>query len=263
MKRLRAVVLDWAGTTVDYGCLAPVAAMQQALRKHGVAVSADSVRRHMGLPKRDHLVAVLAETTGREAAQREVDAIYAAFLEEQRECVLGYSAVMDGVAEAVDQMRARGLKIGSTTGYPRAILDPVVERAAHEGYRPDAVVTPDDVRAGRPKPWMCFRNLELLDAFPPGLCMKIGDTVADVEEARAAGMWAVAVVTGGNEIGLSREEYEALPGAEQAHRFALAYERLAAAGAHLVISGLEEWAEAVARIERALEKGQGPGVLEG
>jgi phosphonoacetaldehyde hydrolase len=257
----KAVILDWAGTTVDFGSLAPVAAMQRVLQKLGLHAEAAVVRQFMGLPKRDHLEAVLRETAPAELER--LDTIYAAFLAEQRDCVAELSGVIPGAAEAAAAMRAAGLKIGSTTGYPRAVMEAVAARARAEGYEPDALVTPDDVPSGRPMPWMCFRNMEQLSVWPPAACIKIGDTPADMKEARNAGMWAVGVVVGGNEIGLSLDAWQALSPELQAEMNAAARARLKAAGAHWVIDSLADWGRILETVNGELREGQSPGFLPG
>jgi hypothetical protein len=57
---VRAVVFDWAGTTVDYGSAAPVEAFVRAFAAHGLDVSEADVRKSMGRAKREHLAAFLA-----------------------------------------------------------------------------------------------------------------------------------------------------------------------------------------------------------
>ena len=57
---IRAVMLDWAGTTVDHGSIAPILALQTLFAKHAIALSMEDARRDMGLLKRDHIQAILA-----------------------------------------------------------------------------------------------------------------------------------------------------------------------------------------------------------
>src|SRR6202020_540712 len=57
---LRAIMLDWAGTTVDHGSMAPVLALQTLFSRHGINLSSQDARRDMGLLKRDHIHAILA-----------------------------------------------------------------------------------------------------------------------------------------------------------------------------------------------------------
>ena len=46
---VKAVIFDWAGTMVDFGCLAPVRALQAVLLDEGVDASEADVRRDMGM----------------------------------------------------------------------------------------------------------------------------------------------------------------------------------------------------------------------
>ena len=68
-----------------------------------------------------------------------------------------YASPIHGVKEVIASLRERGIKIGSTTGYTREMMDIVAKEAALQGYKPDFLVTPDDVPAGRPYPWMCYK----------------------------------------------------------------------------------------------------------
>lgn len=54
-KRVQAVVFDWAGTTVDYGCMAPVTALLRTFEAFGVELEPAEVREPMGLSKREHI----------------------------------------------------------------------------------------------------------------------------------------------------------------------------------------------------------------
>jgi phosphonoacetaldehyde hydrolase len=86
------------------------------------------------------------------------------------------------------EFRAMGLKIGSTTGYTRPMMDVLLPAAVTPGYRPDAVVTSTDVPAGRPYPFMCYANAAQLGVYPLEAVVKVGDTIADVQEGLNAGM---------------------------------------------------------------------------
>ena len=59
MRKIEAVIFDWAGTTVDYGCFAPVQAFQEAFAHHGVPVTLEETRKPMGMLKRDHIRTML------------------------------------------------------------------------------------------------------------------------------------------------------------------------------------------------------------
>ena len=159
--RLQAVVLDWAGTTVDHGSLAPMRVLQRIFADRGIEITDEEVRRDMGVLKKDHIrsllnlprIAGLWERCYQQApGENEVEALFADFIPRQMECLAEYSTVISGVTSAVERLRVRGLKIGSTTGYTRPLLDILLPHAAKQGYVPDCALCPDDVGAGRPLP---------------------------------------------------------------------------------------------------------------
>lgn len=192
---IRAVIFDWAGTIVDQGSRAPIAAIMELFAAHGISLTETEARADMGLAKKDHIRAICA---GRSL---DVEALYAEFVPRQLQVLNRYAELIPGVLPAINLMRSEGIKIGTTTGYTRPMLDLLLARAAEQGFRPDAAFCPDDTNGGRPAPWMCFANLKALNVYPPSHCVKIGDTPSDIEEGRNAGMWTIGVVDSGNEAG--------------------------------------------------------------
>jgi len=259
--KLRAIMLDWAGTTVDHGSVAPVFAMQTLFSKHGIHLSAEQIRRDMGLLKRDHIRAILGldelktqwrEQKGHEPTEADVESLFLEFGPLQMNCIAEHSQLIEGVAETIQQWQQSGLRIGTTTGYTRAMLDPVMKQAAVDGYHPDATVCPDEVSGGRPAPWMLMRNAQLLDVYPPSACVKIGDTISDIEEGLNAGMWTIGLTRSGNMVGLTAKEWSALPNEDKRERVALAEKILLAAGAHYIAEDLTRCNELFERIEQRL-----------
>src|SRR5262245_28281176 len=153
MGLIRALVLDWAGTTVDHGSLAPVRTIQGVFERHGIKISEAAARRDMGLPKREHLRRVLARIDP-EAGEGVLDSLYAEFVPLQLELLREHSDVIPHVVDAVAEVRRRDIRIGSTTGYTREMLDVVAERARKQGYHPDWGIVREDEADGRPTPYM-------------------------------------------------------------------------------------------------------------
>lgn len=264
---VKAVILDWAGTTVDHGSLAPVRVLQQVLDRRGVPISEAQARRDMGVLKKDHIRKILFEpkvsarwrdAAGHEPTEADVESLFADFVPLQLECLVKYSTVIDGVAGTVARLRKRGIKIGSTTGYTRAMLDMILRPAAEDGYQPDCAITPEDVGAGRPHPWMIFANAIRLQVEPLEAIVKIGDTAVDIEEGLRAGVWTIGVARTGNMIGLSAEDFAALAPPEQATRLENARTALSAAGTHEVIDAVADCEGALDAIEARIRKGERP-----
>ena len=133
--------------------------------------------------------------------------MYAKFEPQMMEVLAGYATVISGVVDAVEAMRARGMKIAGTTGYTRPMLDRLEALAAKQGYRTDRSLAPEDAGGGRPFPWMCYRLAMDLRIYPLSACVKIGDTESDIAEGRNAGMWTIGVTRSGNTVGLSEADW--------------------------------------------------------
>ena len=59
MKQFECVIFDWAGTTVDYGCFAPVQAFVEVFKHYGIEPTMEEVREPMGMLKIDHIRTML------------------------------------------------------------------------------------------------------------------------------------------------------------------------------------------------------------
>ena len=247
--KLQALVLDWAGTTVDFGSLAPARTLRRVFARAGIDLSEAEARRDMGLPKRDHIGCILSMPRVRDAWQSlrgrvptpaDVEEMYQVFIPQQLSCLSEYSTLIPGVVDSVQRFRSRGLRIGSTTGYTRDMLDLLLEKSGQAGYKPDCSLAPEDVGAGRPHPFMLYETAIRLQVYPLAAMAKVGDTPADIEEGLNAGTWSVGVAGTGNAIGLSCEEFHSLPVAEQRARLSDARHELERAGAHYVVDTLAD-----------------------
>ena len=265
-NRLKALVLDWAGTTVDFGSLAPARTIKRVFATVGVSLNEDDVRRDMGMAKKEHIVRILSMPRVREAWRTvrgslptpdEAEVLYQMFIPLQLSCLAEYSTLIPGVVESVEQFRKRGLKIGSTTGYTRAMLDLLVETSARAGYQPDCSVSAEDVGSARPTPFMLYENAVRLQVYPMACIAKVGDTPADIQEGLNAGAWSIGVAATGNAIGLSLAEFQAHPAKERDLRVANARAELERAGAHYVVDTLAELHPVLDDIDTRLKAADG------
>jgi phosphonoacetaldehyde hydrolase len=264
---VRAVLLDWAGTTMDYGCMAPAVVFVEVFKRKNVPISMEEARGPMGAHKRVHIQRITEQDAvrarwkqvhGREPNEEDVDAMFAEFVPLQLDCLSRYSKLIPGTLPVIGQLRARGIKIGSTTGYLRSMMEINLKDAREQGYEPDSTVCASDVPAGRPLPFMCLQNVINLQVSPMEACVKVDDTVPGIEEGLSAGMWTVGFAVSGNEVGLPLEEYRALPAAEREAKRARAYGRLYQSGAHYVVDSITELMPCIDDIERRLAHGERP-----
>lgn len=60
MKKISCVIMDWAGTAVDFGCFAPLNAFLKVFSEEkGIDITYRQAREPMGLLKIDHIKAIL------------------------------------------------------------------------------------------------------------------------------------------------------------------------------------------------------------
>lgn len=267
--KVKAVILDWSGTVADAYVLAPAVVFVEVFKKQGVEVSMTEARGPMGLRKDLHIKA-MTETPeirerwkgihGSDPDQGDVDRMFADFVPMQLDCLRQYTGLLPGVAEATQKLQKRGVKIGSTTGFVRSMVDILEEDAKTQGYVPDASVAGDEVIHGaRPKPFMVYKNLDMLDVHPIQSVVKVDDTVSGIGEALEAGCWGVGVSRYSNYMDIdSLDQADRLPAAEIARRHEITRDILRKAGAHYVIDSVADLPPVIDDINARLARGERP-----
>lgn len=266
-QRLQAAILDWAGTVVDFGSFAPTQIFVEAFAEFDVEVSIEEARGPMGMGKWDHIRTLcdqpqIAEryraVFGRVPSDEDVTAIYNRFMPLQIEKIAVHSALIPGALETIGQLRSDGLNIGSCSGYPKVVMDKVVELAARNGYVADHVVATDETPNGRPWPAQALANVIALGIDDVAACVKVDDTVPGILEGRRAGMWTVALICSGNALGLTYDGYRALQPAQLEQERARINALFAGSRPHYLIDTINELPQVVADINRRLALGQMP-----
>jgi len=265
--RIQAVLLDWAGTTMDFGCMAPAVVFVEVFKRQGVPISMDEARAPMGAHKRVHIQKITQlpavgrrwqEKHGRPPNDDDVEAMFREFVPLQLQCLSDYSALIPGTLGIIRSLRKRGYRIGSTTGYTTEMMAINLRDAAKNGYVPDSTVCASDVPAGRPHPYMCLQNVINLGVSPLEACVKIDDTRPGIEEGLNGGMWTIGLAISGNEIGLSLKDWRRLPKAEQERLRQGAYTRMHQSGAHYVVDTIADILPCLDDIEARLSRGEKP-----
>ncbi len=265
--QLQAAILDWAGTVVDFGSFAPTRIFVEAFASFDVELSLEEARGPMGMGKWDHIrtlcnvpaiAARFERRFGRLPTDADVTAIYERFMPLQIAKVGEHSALIPGALEAIAALRQRGLKIGTCSGYPKVVMDKVVELAAEAGYRPDHVVATDEVPRGRPSPAQALANVIALGLDDVAACVKVDDTEPGILEGRSAGMWTVALRFSGNFLGLDFAAYQALPAARLAEERTRIDALFAPSRPHYLIDTLADLPAVIDLINARLARGETP-----
>jgi phosphonoacetaldehyde hydrolase len=242
------VIFDWAGTMVDFGCEAPVAALIEAFRREGVALDAQVARRDMGIAKIDHVRNLLRESEvaaawqaakGRSSDESDVEILMGHLGPLMRGHAAAASALIAGARQTFDELRGLGVRVASSTGYTRDMMETVLAQAAAQGYTPEHVVCAGETPQGRPSPLMIYKTCAELGVWPLSRVIKVDDAQVGIAEGKAAGVFTVGVASG-NELGLSLSALRALPASECAARLAAARKALLAAGADVAIDSVAD-----------------------
>ncbi|MGI9455377.1 MAG: phosphonoacetaldehyde hydrolase, partial [Aeoliella sp.] len=235
----------------------------------GVDISMKEARGPMGLRKDLHIKMLTEDPVirdrwkgvhGKEPDQSDVDAMFEDFVPAQVECLPKYTDLLPGVAELTQRWQKEGIKIGVSTGFTRVMVDVLLEAAIRQGFKPDATVAGDEVANGaRPKPFMVYRNLDLMDTSPIEAVIKVDDTAGGVGEGLNAGCWAVGIARWSNYMNINTltEESE-LSADEIARRLQHSRDTLFKAGAHYVIDEFVELEGVISDVNARLARGEKP-----
>ncbi len=268
--RIKGLVLDWSGTTADAYVIAPAVVFVEVFRNKGVDISMQEARGPMGLRKDLHIKMLTEDPAirerwkgvhGRYPTQQDVDDMFADFVPAQVACLPQYCDLLPGVAEVTQKLQKEyGIRIGVSTGFTRVMVDVLLEAARKQGFCPDATVAGDEVIHGaRPKPFMVYRNLDLMDVHPIQAVVKVDDTVSGVGEALEAGCWGVGVARYSNYMDIdSIEQAESLSEEEINRRLEHSRELLRKSGAHYVIDSIVDLPAVIDDINARLARGEKP-----
>jgi phosphonoacetaldehyde hydrolase len=148
----------------------------------------------------------------------------------------------------------------NSTGFIRPMVDILEREAKKQGYVPDASVAGDEViHRARPKPFMVYRNLDLMDISPIQSVVKVDDTVSGVGEALEAGCWGVGIARYSNYMNVNTlEEGENLSEDEIARRLAYTRDILQKSGAHYVIDTFDQLVDVIDDVNKRLARGEKP-----
>lgn len=258
MNQIEAVILDWAGTVVDYGSVAPTTIFVEAFNKaFDFEISLDEARIPMGMGKWDHIrtLGSLPEVDkrwqqqfGSPMSDQTVDQIYQTFMPLQKAKVTDHAAPIAGALSTINWLVEQDVKIGSCSGYPREVMEVLVPAAAEYGYTPDCWIASDDTIGSRPGPWMALENVQKLGINDVANCIKFDDSAPGITEGLRAGMWSIGIALTGNAVGLTELEWQTLTPEQQLELKQKAYTELYAAGAHLVVDSLAEAIPAIQQI---------------
>ena len=249
---VKAVILDWSGTTADAHVIAPARVFVDVFEKHGVPITMEEARKPMGLRKDLHIAEILKQSDVRTRwtdtkqcppTEHDVQNLFSDFVPMQVACLPEYTDLLPGTADTIVELREKyKVKIGSTTGFIEVMVDVLLEDAERQGYKPDSSVAGDQVQNNlgfRPAPFMVYQNLLNLGVWPIASVVKVDDTVSGVGEGLNAGCWTIGLAKYSNYTNIdTMVQWDSLTEKEKDERIAYSREKLLASGAHYVADSI-------------------------
>jgi phosphonatase-like hydrolase len=219
-QKIEMVVFDMAGTTIKdenevENCF------WEAVNQTGLVTTHEQINSMMGWSKRT-VFETLWNKQLPSASAREIDQkvdhsfnIFRNILEHHYQTteVLPTS----GCIEVLNLLRKRQIKIALTTGFYRKVTDIILGRLGwNKGLNEDHIgnglinisVSSDEVKSGRPAPFMIFRAMEMSCVNDVRKIIKIGDTPSDLAEGKNAGCLFSMGVTNGTHTKEQLDQYE-------------------------------------------------------
>ena len=204
---IKLVVLDVGGTIIEDRGDVPEE-LRKALAHHGVGSTPAEIAKWRGAAKREiirHFVDLQKDLGTNVDRDKLTDRIYAEFT---ANLIAIYRSVppIAGAEDAIRQLRKSGYLVATTTGFDRAISTSIFHRLGWEQHFA-AMISSDDVTAGRPAPYMLFHAMEAARVANVAEVMAVGDTPLDLQAGSNAGVrGVVGVLTGaGTAESLGRE----------------------------------------------------------
>ena len=187
-----------AGTTIDednivYKCVT------KAFIDHKIAVDLDTVLIHgAGKEKPDAIKTVYAEVLNEipdEAVAQEIYQSFMTLLEEAYSTI--QMKLFGGVKALLYFLHKRDIKVVFNTGYTHAVASDILKKVEIiPGRDIDLLVTADMVANSRPAPDMIHYALNKYQ-IKPWECIKVGDSVVDIEEGKNAKVkYSIGITTG-------------------------------------------------------------------
>src|SRR3984893_16177077 len=208
MSKVRLVIFDIGGTIIeDHGEV--VVSFCAALAANGLPASEAEIKELKGSSKRDVIKKFVERQWGKDNAGNE-DRIRKAYEDFRAELENKFSnggvRPIHGAESAFEWLRSRDIVCATTTGFYRSITDRILDSAGWQRMFA-ANICSDDVKVGRPAPYMIFHAMEAGGIDNVRQVLNVGDTPLDIQAGTRAGVLGVVGVLSGvhKEVRLSQE----------------------------------------------------------
>lgn len=201
INKVKAVVFDMAGTTIDEGKTV-YRCVQEAIAQFGFDYTLDEVMNRIGGMNKKEGIRLLMNTGAVNTPEEKIEQAFGLFRENVEAAYKADKAVVEkeGASDLFMFLQEQDIKVVLDTGYFRSTADILINKMgwANEGLI-DYSVTSDEVEMGRPEPLMIRKMMAHFELTDASQIVKVGDTRSDIEEGHNAGCTTV--------VGISSDMY--------------------------------------------------------
>jgi|ERR1700680_42323 len=198
MSKVKLVIFDIGGTIIeDNGEV--ITAFSQALANNGISASAAELRPLKGSSKRDVIKHFVEREWGKENGDNEarIAKAYQDFRAElENKFSNGGIKPIPGAVATFEWLKAHDIVCATTTGFYRSLTETILSSTGWKSTFA-ANICSDDVKNGRPAPFMIFRAMEASGIGDVRQVLNIGDTPLDLQAGHRSGVIGVIGVLSG------------------------------------------------------------------
>lgn len=188
-----AILFDMIGTTVQEKSPDTImGSFKKAFSKNSIQYDVNVLQANRGKDKQEMIDHILKHGGySRELAQK----IHTDFIIETKNKI-GNFTLFQGVPELFESLKSKGIKIGLGSGLPKELFDEIFDHLKLHKENFDFIGISSEVGKGRPQPDMILKMIDQLQIKDKSLFLKVGDTVADIEEGKNAGVKTAVILSG-------------------------------------------------------------------
>ncbi len=202
--KIKLIVFDISGTLIDHGSLVTVYTFQKTFKKYKIIINPELIIKDMGISKNRHIKNILKHSfINNQIIKNKInkknlydnlkldfDKILKNEVKNKFDYISGFDSIMK-------YLKKKNILIGLTTGYPRPILNFILQKFKKEkNFIPDCAVSASDVRRGRPYNDMIIKILKVLKVKKINT-IKIDDSLSGILEGKNAQVKTIGLTLSG------------------------------------------------------------------
>lgn len=200
-RKFEFIIFDMIGTTIrdSYnGDSLIIDSFLKAFALNGIRVTYKEINKQRGIIKKEAINNILS---GQKLKHDQGDKIYLDFIDVLNN-FLTDMAEIEGASDVFRLLKDSGIKVGLGSGLPKDLMIRIIINAGWQPEEFNYIGSSEDFGRGRPDPAMIIYSMAKLKIENKSRVLKVGDTIADIQEGKNAGVLTAGVITGTQ----SREE---------------------------------------------------------